>query len=140
MSVKYKLFGEVVSEIIYNNWMEMECNVKQLEAENTLLKDRLDHEVKIIDCAARDEIGRLEADNKKLKGCVEFYADKENWQDTKYNTIFNIFTKDDLGHSIGDGFYCGKLARQTLAEIEIQRLEEAFINRGNEVLEKESEK
>jgi len=59
---------EVELADIENPLMKM---LKQLETENETLKDRLFHEVELIDGAAKGEINRLEAEHEKLKAIIK---------------------------------------------------------------------
>jgi len=59
---------EVELADIENPLMKM---LEQLETENETLKDRLLHEVKLIDGAAKEEINRLEAEHEKLKAIIK---------------------------------------------------------------------
>ena len=66
---------------------------------------------------------KLKAENEKLKGCVEFYAKKENWYqiiDTQYN-IGKIWVYTNPDNKYMDNSITtenGAIARQTLKEIE----------------------
>jgi len=64
---------------------------------------------------------KLELSQKRevaLKKAVEFYADKNNWKDVQYNTVFDIIIVDDVEHIVGDSLFAGKIARQALKEVE----------------------
>jgi len=49
-------------------WLEA-CEYKQKEIDK--LKDRIHHEIEMIDGAAKEHIEKLEAENSKLRKCVE---------------------------------------------------------------------
>jgi hypothetical protein len=61
---------------------------------------------------ARSE--RLDAENKKLREALEFYADKDAWQGGKENRCPSMV----FGEDIGDDFCGGEVARKALKEIE----------------------
>lgn len=73
-------------------------------------------------------IKKLKQENEKLKKCVEFYANRFSWNFSKHDTYENYAGEIKNDESLveykekdGDIFedYCGgKLARQTLKEIE----------------------
>jgi len=101
----------------YINKVIADLSIKKLQDEI----ERLEINSEII-LATKMEITKLEADNKKLRTCVEFYANKENWQ-TPESQGFHV---DDLSADVSDmieeidsrGANCGgNLARQTLAEL-----------------------
>ena len=55
------------------------------------------------------ELTKLKSENKKLRECVEFYADTNNWS---YQQII-----DDISE-VNGSLEGGKLARKTLKEID----------------------
>ena len=71
-------------------------------------------------------IEKLQADNEKLRKCVEFYADIDNWSVETHPNDFSMMISDDLTtldepqpKSSMKGTWCGgKLARQTLREVD----------------------
>ena len=72
------------------------------------------------------EITKLKAENEKLRNCVEFYACVQNWEFDNNNIDDKEliqYSEDDSGlFVVESGGYedwiCGKLARQTLRELE----------------------
>ena len=69
---------------------------------------------------AMNKIAMLEADNAKLKACVEFYADEKNWMGFRRSMRIEIINDhSNPPHITRDVWQVGgKLARQTLEEIE----------------------
>jgi len=88
--------------------------IEQLEADNKFHKDQADIAVK--------DFYKLEAENIKLKECVQFYADKSS-----YKTLIDeehtlcLIVSSDTGKSGESLLVGGKLARQTLSEIKENR-------------------
>ena len=73
------------------------------------------------DCGAGDKIQLLENQNTKLKKCVEFYAEHDNWHDIRDNCNINFQTitdESDFVYGNVGQMYAGETARETLREIE----------------------
>ena len=86
-----------------------------------------DIEIKVVD---HDIIKKLQADNEKLRKCVERYANKESWIYRMGSGYTEIMTEDwytDRERLENDPseyrWVGGKLARQTLREIDNQEEE-----------------
>jgi cell shape-determining protein MreC len=65
----------------------------KLEKENACLKDRLKHEVEMIESAANDEIKKLEKENARLRNALEIILKTKNHNSfhsnwITYNTSF----------------------------------------------------
>lgn len=65
----------------------------------------------------QQRIEKLEDENKKLRECVEFYADKDNWFGEYVCGPLACTNEEIEGDSIAN-YTGGKLARQTLKEID----------------------
>lgn len=104
--IKYKDVGKQTS---LHGW-EAACEYKQKEIET--LKDG---------SYWLSDIEKLQAENAKLKECVEFYANQSNWMGW-YRDVDTIRSSDcEPAKSIEDDFDIllgGKRARQVLKELE----------------------
>ncbi len=68
---------------------------------------------------AQTKIAELEAQIKSARECIEFYGDKNNWDQRSINersevNIFNCEKDDEF--IMGSGWRCGKRARQWLEQ------------------------
>ena len=71
-----------------------------------------------------NEIQKLQAENEKLRKCVEFYANTLSWQhipcETRHNWFRPIISPEQDCSQVNTDEWCsygGKLARQTLKEL-----------------------
>lgn len=66
----------------------------------------------------KEEIKRLKEENEKLRECLGFYADHENWNTSSvFGSVFSDIDDADI-ESIKSYSFGGKLARKTLNELE----------------------
>lgn len=80
------------------------------------------HDDHSMENGCKKEIERLKKENGKLRKCVEFYGDEDNWK-KKFDIVadnWNQFTIKDFDREQNCNFTIigGKLARQTLRGIE----------------------
>jgi len=66
---------------------------------------------------------RIKAENEKLKACVEFYADKDNWRYDYEIGAYDTIKSRDLDFSN----VAGELARKTLLELKTNSSESSVI-------------
>ncbi len=97
--------------------------LKKLQAENAKLEKKLSHTNQIMDAMTKTSQYnfKLQAENDKLKECVEFYGEVFNWrdsgQDYGHGTI-KPDDKEDLSEDDRVRLFGGKRARQVLKELE----------------------
>lgn len=75
------------------------------------------------DCWDVEQLIRLEAENKKLRECLEFYADRKSWRYPGEQRFNALITADDCGPVLMDKAnrnekIGGKRARSCLKEIQ----------------------
>ena len=64
-------------------------------------------------------LGKLQAENAKLKECVEFYAGTDNWLEEKDRNNLYTIIKGDASDDYDDFLrFGGKRARQVLKELD----------------------
>jgi len=65
----------------------------------------------------QDKCEELEAENKKLREALEFYANKDNWENYS-DDIYPCYIK--MKKDSDSNFYAGKKAREALKELPIE--------------------
>jgi len=99
------------------------CEYKQKEIDE--LKDQIDHQDSLIfelDQNVQvfmEKTKSLQAENAKLRKCVEFYSNTDNWLEEKDRNNLYTIIKEDASDDYCDYLrFGGKRARQVLKELE----------------------
>ena len=125
-----KWFESLFPDINHENvrreaWLAACCGYKQKEIDNykTLFEEEHSFRVELF-----NEFKKLQAENAKLRKCVEFYADWSNWLVSNHPILEAYCAEIEEDHSEvtyqevdGKWYECefgGKRARQCLKELE----------------------